>query len=443
MKRKQIRISGKIVQIEDAEQWMVDNKYLHRGYRKNFKNIKEILKSTIMPHNELMNIWTHLIGAIIFIGIFVYLTQSNFYGNFKIHDIQQNLTEFTGKTEKLFKHYNGELGDMIKHINWENTKEVFSKSKETISNLKSDIKDFSFKLKDKFKDQKGNTLKKVQNMISNLSVNFDQLQRNVNEKYSQLIDRKNDWTDIHYKELLSTSLQKIMQTLDKITPEADTINQMMSVFHQKLEIYPFFVYIATVIFCLMSSAIYHTFYPLSKTINKILHKFDMAGISILIFGSCFAMFYYYFYCMPKLRNFYCAFIFVNSFVTFGFSITDWINRVETLKWKSLMFASLGLSSIIPMTHLLILAMYANPENDYMPATRCFLYLVLMGAMYLGGLAIYATRVPERFYPKVFDIWLNSHTIWHVIVFFAALLHFYNLFLVYQLRLTRPCHYYSQ
>lgn len=78
MKTKKPKISGKIVHIEEAEQWMVDNKYLHRGYRKDFNSIREILKSTVMPHNELLNIWTHLIGSIIFIGIFVYLSQSDF-----------------------------------------------------------------------------------------------------------------------------------------------------------------------------------------------------------------------------------------------------------------------------------------------------------------------------------------------------------------------------
>ena len=429
-----------IVHIEDAEKWMIDNVYLHRGYRKNFQHIKDILKSTFMAHNELMNIWTHLLGALFFIGVFVYLTQISFYGSFKMDRVQHNIEEFTAKTDNLFKHYNGEIGDLMKHVSWEGTKEIFSKSKDTLSSLKSEIAEFSLTLKGKFEKGDFKAMKRMNAMMNHLSDNFKQLQQNVNQKYQQIVNSKEQWTDIKYKNLISGALDKVSQALDKITPETETINQMMSMFHQKLEIYPFFVYLATVIFCLMSSAIYHTFYPLSQTINYILHKVDMAGISILIFGSAFAVFYYYFYCMPNLRFIYCGFIFFNSFVVFFISLTDFINKPANLKWKSFMFASLGLSNVIPFTHLAVLSLYASPENDYMPPSKSFVLLALMGAMYLGGLAIYATRTPERFFPKTFDIWLNSHTIWHVIVFLAALLHFYNLFLVYQLRLTKACFY---
>lgn len=433
-------IQKKIVNIEDADKWMVDNKYLRSGYRQNFAQISDILKSTFMKHNELLNIWTHLIGAIIFIGIFIYLTQNQHFGSFKLKNIPASLADFSGKTEKFFKHYNTEIKDVLNHINWENTKELLSRSQDTLSDLQSDINTLSSTLKRKFKKGESTTLKQVDSILLSLSDHFDHLQKNVNEKYQQLLSKKDQWTDIQYKEILSSSLSKIASALDQITPEAETINKIMSVFHQKLEIYPFFIYTATVIFCLMSSAIYHTFFPMSQTINKILHKFDMAGISILVFGSFFALFYYYLYCMPGLRNFYCTFIFINSLVVFSFAITDWINKEENLKWKALIFGSFALSGAVPMTHIVALSFQASQENDHMPADKCFLYFLLMACMYLGGLAIYASRVPERFYPKVFDIWFNSHTIWHVIVFFAALLHFYNLCLIYKLRLTKPCHY---
>ena len=438
MPSKRGKCQMEIVHIEDAEQWMVYNVYLHRGYRKNFQSIREILKSTFMQHNELMNIWTHLLGALFFIGVLVYLTQTSVYGSFEVDRVRQNLEEFTANTDGLVKHYNGEVGDLVKRVGWGGTTDMFLKSKDTLRSLKSDIAEFLFVSKFEGGDSKATNRMNI--LLKHLSDNFKQLQENVHHTYKQILNSRDQWTDAQDKHIISSTLNQVSQTLDKLIPDTDAINQMMNMFHQKLDISPFFVYLATAIFCLMSSAIYHTFYPLSQTINYILHKVDMAGISILVFGSSYAALCYYFYCMPNLKFIYCGFIFVNSFAVFFVSLTRFINKPANLKYRSLMFASLGLSNAIPFTHLVILSLHASPQNDYLPPSQSFVLIALMGAIYLGGLAIYVNRIPERFFPKTFDIWLNSHTIWHICVFLAALLHLYNLFLLYQLRLTRPCFY---
>ena len=37
-----------------------------------------------------------------------------------------------------------------------------------------------------------------------------------------------------------------------------------------------------------------------------------------------------------------------------------------------------------------------------------LEIILMGTLYVTGAIIYATRIPERYYPKTFDIFGSSH-----------------------------------
>ena len=103
-----------------------------------------------------------------------------------------------------------------------------------------------------------------------------------------------------------------------------------------------------------------------------------------------------------------------------------------------MYASLGLSNIIPMTHLVCLSFLASPSNDYMPFNDSYIWILIVGGLYLIGLAFYATRFPERIWKETFDIWLNSHTIWHIFVFLAALTHFYAICKIYQTRLLTPC-----
>eukprot|EP00798_Chlamydomonas_sp_ICE-L_P027201 gene27201-2449_t len=52
----------------------------------------------------------------------------------------------------------------------------------------------------------------------------------------------------------------------------------------------------------------------------------------------------------------------------------------------------------------------------------FVYVALHGAIYLTGAAIYVARIPEKWKPGRFDIFLSSHQWFHFAVVAAALLH---------------------
>ena len=54
------------------------------------------------------------------------------------------------------------------------------------------------------------------------------------------------------------------------------------------------------------------------------------------------------------------------------------------------------------------------------------WMLGMAAFNLTGAIIYAIRVPEKWYPKTFDIWGSSHQILHVMVIFAGLAHMMGL-----------------
>jgi hypothetical protein len=48
-----------------------DNKYILHGYRINFNTVGRILRSLFMIHKETVNVWSHLIGVLFFIGLIV------------------------------------------------------------------------------------------------------------------------------------------------------------------------------------------------------------------------------------------------------------------------------------------------------------------------------------------------------------------------------------
>ena len=51
---------------------MIDNEHVWSGYRIGFNTKRKIVRSLFMVHNESVNVWTHLIGAICFIGLILY-----------------------------------------------------------------------------------------------------------------------------------------------------------------------------------------------------------------------------------------------------------------------------------------------------------------------------------------------------------------------------------
>ncbi|KAH9414208.1 Adiponectin receptor protein 2 [Dermatophagoides pteronyssinus] len=52
--------------------WMQDNEYLHTGHRPPLPTFWECIKSIFRLHTETGNIWTHGIGALLFVGLFIY-----------------------------------------------------------------------------------------------------------------------------------------------------------------------------------------------------------------------------------------------------------------------------------------------------------------------------------------------------------------------------------
>ena len=61
-----------IASIKDAPEWLHDDFLIH-GYRINHHKTIDILKSLFSMHNETLNIWSHLIGVIVFISLAVIL----------------------------------------------------------------------------------------------------------------------------------------------------------------------------------------------------------------------------------------------------------------------------------------------------------------------------------------------------------------------------------
>jgi hypothetical protein len=60
----------------NAPAFLRDNEYILRGYRIGFNTKEKILKSFFMLHNETVNVWSHMLGVVAFICLFLWTVSS-------------------------------------------------------------------------------------------------------------------------------------------------------------------------------------------------------------------------------------------------------------------------------------------------------------------------------------------------------------------------------
>jgi adiponectin receptor len=68
----EVKESWYIGEQKDCPEFMKDNEYILGGYRIGFNSKRRILRSLFMVHNESVNVWSHLIGATLFVLLIVY-----------------------------------------------------------------------------------------------------------------------------------------------------------------------------------------------------------------------------------------------------------------------------------------------------------------------------------------------------------------------------------
>jgi channel protein (hemolysin III family) len=117
-----------------------------------------------------------------------------------------------------------------------------------------------------------------------------------------------------------------------------------------LSTWPVIGYSMTVVFCLGSSTLFHWFYPKSCKVKKVLHRLDLASISVLIWGSCMAVTVYVFYCDKFWLWFYSMIMSILCGIVFTISMQDWIYHPSTKAFRGYMYIALGITSAAPIIH---------------------------------------------------------------------------------------------
>jgi len=169
--------------------------------------------------------------------------------------------------------------------------------------------------------------------------------------------------------------------------------------------------------CLVCSCMWHTMNCVAnKTLLERFACVDYTGISLLIAASIMTTEYTAFYCEPVSRSVYLL-----STATLGVAgvILPWhpLFNAKNMAWGRVAFyVSLALTGFVPIVQLTASRGAAWAWAFYAPITKSVL-------VYFCGAIVYASKVPEKWWPGAFDYVGGSHNLWHLAVLGGILFHY--------------------
>ncbi|KAJ4163298.1 hypothetical protein LMH87_005037 [Akanthomyces muscarius] len=182
------------------------------------------------------------------------------------------------------------------------------------------------------------------------------------------------------------------------------------------------VFVAAVFFImacltLVCSVIWHTMNSVAD-VNaiSIFACVDYTGISLLIAASIMTTEYTAFYCDPISR---WTYMLLTAFLGIGGVIMPWhprFNRPDMSWARVVFFVGLALTGFLPILQLLYTHGSEFVIDFYSPILKSVL-------VYLGGAVVYASKIPECWYPGMFDYIGGSHNLWHAAVLGGIIFHY--------------------
>ena len=167
--------------------------------------------------------------------------------------------------------------------------------------------------------------------------------------------------------------------------------------------------------CLVFSTAYHIFNCQSKEQADCCFRLDLAGIGVSLCGIYLPSYYYAFICIPFWRMFYSGATLVLIIINILFQVLPrrlYSNKAD--KRRIYVFIFMVLFGIIPACHWIYLhGGFGNAfVQNFVP--KIFLMYFTTGLAFF----FYASKIPEKYYPGVFDYFGSSHQLWHVFILLA-------------------------
>ena len=249
----------------EAPDYLKDNEYIKEGYLINCNSFNKVFRSILVCSNETVNIWSHLIGCIISILLIIFI--ACFLKTGKIKELSQ--TEYEDIQIKL----NEAVIPLIKDLKKTNEENNYINVSNIINKIKTNSENLidNYGSKSKVITNIENYLEKNENLINQI------MELNNNSNILEIIVK--NW------EICSN---KITNYINKFI-----INDIKG---EDIGRWPLFIMLTSAIGCFAFSTSFHWFSIYNKELYSFLCRLDYAGITLLIPGSCYPPYYYFYYC---------------------------------------------------------------------------------------------------------------------------------------------------
>lgn len=447
---------------QDGFAYLADNSYIRSGYRLNY-SVTDCIKSLFELHNETLNVWTHMVGSLIFVSLIAYLTLSSDVLGAERYGVAGGISGPTGAAwcapaHSPYVEHGLHTPRMLYTI-------CVPEYCPRALYVRPDVKKRYYEVASIIFEHNLHQIPSLERFQTLLEENLGGLAEGVDEQMGMIKDELlqlqttiSHVADSDQIRMLKQSLNARVEgfsiflqsiathvgadvpmkyALDELHGLAESVQNglhvMSTVDTHHVPHWPILVFMVSAVICLTCSATFHLLFVYSKPAYFFLSRLDYAGITILIAGSFYPVIYYSFYCHPTLLRLYLTTITTLSAFTFVVSLVPAFATPKWLLFRTCIFLALGFFGLIPVGHLVYQYGLFDPHVTVMIGP-----LLLMGALYTMGAIIYATKFPERFYPGRFDVWFSSHNLWHIFVVAAALVHFMNALQQYEWRWNTQC-----
>ncbi|KAG6001676.1 hypothetical protein E4U54_001018 [Claviceps lovelessii] len=177
------------------------------------------------------------------------------------------------------------------------------------------------------------------------------------------------------------------------------------------------VFFSMAVLTLLCSTVWHTMNAVADIdAISIFACVDYTGISLLIAASIMTTEYTVFYCDPVSRWIYMC---LTAGLGIGGVILPWHPRFNgpDMAWARVaFFVGLALTGFMPILQLSLTHSFDFVITFYSPIMKSLL-------VYFGGAIVYASKIPERWWPGMFDYIGGSHNLWHAAVLGGILFHY--------------------
>lgn len=377
--------------------WLRDNEFITNHYRVDW-SAWDSFKSLFKVHNETGNIWTHLIGFLIFVVltvVTVYLRPAPLtVGKDLVLRVEATLLD---------------LGRSSMH-------ELYELEQRLVRAGASGLAEFQTTARELLDLQKAMNALGIESLRDFEATKMLQYGKDnlgaLGGELAALEARVTEYARSNWQ-----ALKSVAHVLEMGWPVSR---------------WPVHVFTGGAMICLLTSTLCHLFGCCSAHVAKYIWRIDYAGISVLIVTSFYPPVYYGFMCHPNLQFFYLASTTAMGVCVLIASLVEVFQSTHFRPIRAGLYAGLGLWGLVPLFHGCILYW------DVKDVVTAMLLDVLMGAVYLLGAAIYALRVPERWMPGAFDLAFHSHQLFHVAVVVGAGIHYKAVLIFLRWRDAHAC-----